>query len=66
MKRLTTIVLVLVLALSLFAGCRSRREDENATTDTTAARGDMLPDNGGILPDMGEMMPIDTVDTRRV
>ena len=54
MKRLTTIALVLVLALSLFAGCRSRREDMNTTTNTTAARGEVLPSTGDILPDRND------------
>lgn len=54
MKRLIPIVLVLVLTVSLFAGCRSRREDETGTTDTTATQGSMMPDTGDILPDAND------------
>lgn len=57
MKQVTTIVLVLVMALSMFTGCRSRQEDKNGTTNTTATQNDMMPDTGNILPDHN-----DTVD----
>lgn len=56
MKRLTIFALIFVLALSVLAGCRSRREDTAGTTNTTAATG-VLPDNGDILPDTGDMLP---------
>lgn len=49
MKKLIPIVLVLVLTLSLFAGCRSRQDDMNDTTNTTA-----MPDNGNMLPDAND------------
>ena len=54
MKKLTIIALVLTLAMSLFAGCRSRREDMNSTTTTTQAR---MPDTADMLPDRN-----DTID----
>lgn len=60
MKRLTIFALVLVLSLSMLAGCRSRQDD--MTTDTTASQADTMPDNGNILPDTGDMLP-DTADT---
>lgn len=52
MKKLLSIALVLVLSVSLLAGCRSRQEDNN--TNTTSARGDMMPDSGNILPDASD------------
>lgn len=53
MKKLIPIVLVLVLTLSLFTGCRSRQDDMNSTTDTTVMP-DMLPDaNDRIDPTNG-------------
>lgn len=55
MKRLMIIALVLVLALGLLAGCRSRQEDQTNTTGNT--QGDMLPDTDNMLPDRN-----DTVD----
>ena len=55
MKRLTTIALVLVLALSMFAGCRSRQEDETTGNNgANATQGDMLPDTGDMLPDRND------------
>lgn len=61
MRKLTIIALVLTLALSLLAGCRSRSENEAAnTTATTQAR---IPDSNGVLPD-DDMLPDhnDTID----
>ena len=59
MKRFTTFALILALALSLLAGCRSRREDETGTTTTET----IMPDSGNILPDE-DMLPDrnDTID----
>lgn len=61
MKKLIIIALVLTLALSLLAGCRSTREDES--TGTTATTQAPMPDSGGILPD-DDMLPDrnDTID----
>ena len=64
MKKLTIIVLALVLCLSALAGCRSRMDD--MTNDTTIAsvpdNGNILPDNGNMTPDTGDLTPEDTVD----
>ena len=49
MKQLTIFVLILALALGLFVGCRSRREDPMTTTGTTPVT--TLPRPSNTLPD---------------
>ena len=56
MKKPISVALMLLLVLSLFAGCRSRQEDETTTGGTTEATSNMMPATGDILPD-----PHDTV-----
>ncbi len=48
MKKMITLLLILVLTLSLFAGCRSGTTPEDMATTASEAINDMMPkgDNG--------------------
>ncbi|MBQ6997141.1 MAG: hypothetical protein IJO72_04755 [Oscillospiraceae bacterium] len=48
MKKMITLLLILVLTLGLFAGCRSGNSPEDMVTEASKAVDDMMPksDNG--------------------